>query len=51
MRIIAEVAREQALLNVPRDIDFLLEALAFAFSRHQPRVVENACGLIGERVE
>src|SRR5256885_3365280 len=51
VRVIAEVAGQQGLLDVPRNIDFLLEALAFTFASHQARVIENAGGLIGESVE
>ncbi len=51
MRIIADVAREQRLLNVSGDIDLLLEALAFALAGDQAGIVENAGGLIGESIE
>src|SRR4029077_9830846 len=51
MWVIAEVARQQGLLDVARDVDFLLEALAFAFASYQASVVQNAGGLIGKGVE
>src|SRR4029077_7468187 len=51
MRIIAEVARQECLLNVAGDVDFLLHALAFALACYQAGVVQNAGGLIGKRVE
>ncbi len=51
MRIFAEIPREQALLNVAGDVDFLLEALAFAFAFDEAGVIENAGGVGGEGVE
>ena len=51
MREIAEPAREKRLLNVARDAEFLLQALALALVFDQARVVQNAGGFDGEGVE
>ena len=51
MRIVAEIFGQQRLLNVARDADFLFHALAFALAFDEARVVENAGGVGGERVE
>src|SRR5215469_6490638 len=51
MGVIAEILGQERLLDVARDPDFLLEALALAFALHQARVIENACGVGGQRVE
>ena len=51
MRKIAEAARQQRLLNVARDAQFLLEALALALALHQTRVVQNAGGFDGQGVQ
>src|SRR3974390_3512428 len=51
MRVIAEILRQKRLLNVARDTDLLLEALALALAFDQASVVENACGVCGQRVE
>src|SRR5262249_40618075 len=51
VRIVAEIFRKQGLLDVARDTDFLLQALAFALALHEARVVENAGGVCSERVE
>ena len=51
MRKVAEAARQQRLLNIASDADFLFEALAFAFALDEARVVENAGGFDGEGVE
>ena len=48
---VAEAVRKQGLLNVARDVKFLLQALALAFALHEARVVENAGGFAGEGVE
>ena len=47
----AEVAREERLLNVARDVDLLFEALAFALAFDETGVVQNAGGVGGEGVE
>ena len=49
--IIAEFARQQRLLNVAGDADFLLDALAFALAFDEAGVVENAGGFDGDGVE
>ena len=51
MRKFAEIARQQRLLNVARDIDFLLHALAFAFAFDEAGIIENAGGVGGQGVE
>ena len=51
VREIAEAARQERLLNFPRDAQFLLEALALAFALHEARIVQNAGGFDGQGVE
>src|SRR5258707_7283540 len=51
MRVFAEIAREQRLLNVAGAIDFLLESLAFALSFNEAGVVKDARGVGGESIE
>jgi len=51
MRVFAEIAREQRLLNVAGDIDFLLESLAFALSFNEAGIVKDARGVGGESIE
>ena len=51
MWVIAKIFWQKRLLNIARDSDLLLEALAFAFTFDQARVVENACGVGGQCVE
>ena len=47
----AKIAGKQRLLNVAGDIHFLLHALAFTLAFHQARVIQNAGGIGGERVQ
>ena len=51
MRILAKIFGQQRLLNIARDINFLLHALAFAFALHQPRIVQNAGRVCRQRVQ
>src|SRR6266850_5185943 len=51
VRVFAEVTREQRLLDVAGDIDFLFEALAFALAFDEAGIVQNARGIGGQRVQ
>ena len=51
VRRIRKIARQQRLLDVARDVDFLFESLALAFALDQTRVVENAGGVGGQRIQ
>ncbi len=51
MRVLAEVAREQRLLNAARDVELFLHALTFALALDQSRVIQNAGGVRGEGIE
>ena len=42
MRELAEISRQKRLLDVSRNIDFLLHALALALAFHKSRVIQNA---------
>ena len=51
MRKFAEIARQQRLLDIARDVDFLLHALPFALAFHQPRVIQNTGSVCRQRVQ
>src|SRR5439155_11067097 len=51
IRCVREIAREQRLLNVARNVDLLFEALALAFAFDEARVVQNSRGVRGERIQ
>src|SRR5882724_3537464 len=51
VRVFAEVTREQGLLDVAGDIDFLFEALAFALAFDEAGIIQNARGVSGQRVQ
>src|SRR5712691_680367 len=48
--VIGEIAREERLLNVARDVDLLLQALAFALVFDEAGVVQDAGGVGGQGV-
>ena len=49
--IVVQSARQECLLDFARDAEFLLEALALAFTLNQSGVVEDAGGFDAECVE
>ncbi len=51
VRVVGEIARQERLLNVERDVDLLLQALALAFPFDEASVVENAGGVCRKSVE
>ena len=51
VRVIAESARKQGLLNIPGDVEFLLHSLPLAFAFHEARIVQDACGFHCECVK
>jgi hypothetical protein len=49
--IVAKILRQESLLNVAGNADFLLETLALPLAFDQAGIVENACCVGGEGIQ